>query len=847
MTAWPDPGRFALIDTAFRRALDLAPEARASAITAFDAEHPADAGRLAALLAASDADAADAPDGGLPEPVQQALASGLLRATAPPPSRLGDWHIVRRLGHGGMAEVWLADGLGDHRGQRAAVKRPLPSAAWGGGLDRFDRERALLAGLNDPRIARLIDSGSEADGRPWIALEYVEGTAIDAWCDGASASLDSRVALLAEVARAVHSAHGALIVHRDIKPSNVLIEADGRVKLLDFGIAKRIDAEGYAPNAPTVGLALTPQYASPEQLVGAPLSTASDIWQLGRLLLTLLIGNIADDAAAADLDQLSSRAKARETDPPSRRLRAAPFDDQLRVATARGLGPLTLRRALGGDLDAIVLKALAIDPHRRYSSAVALADDLDAWRARRPVSAQAPTLAYRAGKLLRRNPAASLLAVVVVGLMVTLAASTLLRSIEAREKAEAAVAVRDYLIAILRQADPFFAGTLDPSAAGVLDAALGEARRRFAAQPRLLAEVLNASAGAAMRDGDYPHAAALLDEAVTLSVPLDHPRAAEMLSLRGRALHYSTRYAEAERVLRQAFVLESAQRWPGQGTTALALVDLLHSRGDYVGAAAILATDPDVSGNPYQTLMWRRQAAIIARDSGDPTAAIVLESVLAGLHRHFPDDRAGIAETEVALARADVLAGNPARARRLLAQALLVQTRIYGPHHPVIGIARHIEALADQLDGQPLAAIARLDEVLARDYAATADANVLKAYARLDRAWIRLEIGDHAAARADLDSAEAALSASSDAGHPRWAEARLARAWLASVDGSSDPNVHVIAAVDAYTRRFGATHRLTRDALRWHDALDRRAHDGLGSRLADRRLARWIASTPPAG
>lgn len=831
---WPDASDYAVIDAALRRALELGPTERVVAINAFNAAHPALARQLAALLEAAEP---ESPDTGLPVELQTALSSSFIQATARAPQRLGDWQIEACLGQGGMAEVWLAQGIGDHAGQRAALKRPLLSACTPGGLLRFERERALLAGLSDPRIARLIDSGIDADGRPWLAMEFIEGTQIDQWCDQSSAGLETRVALIAQVARAVHSAHSALVIHRDIKPSNVLINANGEVKLLDFGIGKRLALAHDTLEAPTLGIALTPQYASPEQLLGTSISTASDIWQLGRLLLQLLLGDLARDPDAHDLATLSEAARAREADAPSRRVRAADPALRTKIAAARGLKPEAWCRALRGDLDAIVQKALAAAPERRYLSAIALADDLDAWREGRAVSAQAPTWRYRLSKRLRRNPLASVAIATLLLVSALLVVTALQQSLRLRDEAQASVSVRDYLIQILQQADPLVANTPQPSTAALLDGAVNHARTQFSAQPKLLAEVLYTAANAQMRAGDYGRAQALLHEAVAFSRNPVDTRSAQILSMQGQALHYSTRYAEAEQMLRKALALQRDNDWPGRTTTVVALVDLLHSRGDYAAAARELALEPALPARSYALFKWQRQFAVIARDSGNPAAAIQLTAILNNLRLEFPGDRAAIAETELALARAELADGNFARADPLLARASPAIQKIYGSHHPVVGMLRHAQALSAELQQKPDVAIALLSEALTMDYAKTADNNVLKAYAQLDRAWNRIPIGDFAAASDDLAQAETTLLAASSGGHPRWVETQQARAILAlRRNDRAAATAHLAAAMRARLAQFGPDHWLSQETARWQQALDGKPPLAVGKRLADHRL-----------
>ena len=296
--------------------------------------------------------------------------------------RFGAWELVEELGAGGMGVVYLARRREADFEQRAALKvvRLAGDAAL---TERFQRERQVLAGLEHPNVAHLLDGGTTDEGVPYFAMEYVEGRRIDRYCDEEKLSTGERLALFLEVCSAVGHAHRNLVVHRDLKPSNIVVTADGRPKLLDFGIAKLL-AEGPGDAAVTRFQALTPDYASPEQLEGGAISTASDVYSLGALLYRLLTGRTPFAAGSKSLPEL-----ARERKQPPPRPSA--------VVDAAGA------RRLRGDLDSIVLKALRLEPERRYRSVDALAEDLERWLGGYPVRARPDSLRYRLSKYVRRN------------------------------------------------------------------------------------------------------------------------------------------------------------------------------------------------------------------------------------------------------------------------------------------------------------------------------------------------------------------------------------------------------------------------------------------------------------
>lgn len=336
--------------------------------------------------------------------------SGLARDDGSAPDlsgrTVGSYRLLEPLGRGGMGVVYLAERADGEFEQRVAVKLLAMGVSTPDARQRFLVERQILAGLEHPSIAQLFDGGVAEDGTPYFVLEHVEGERIDRWCDRQNLSIDERLRLMIQVCEAVEAAHRQLIVHRDLKPSNVLVTDDGRPKLLDFGVAKVLSDSQSRHTVSGVtgsqGAPLTPAWAAPEQLSGAAVTTATDTHALGALLYLLLTGvpphNIEDTSPTA----LAARL---ETEPvtPSRRLASLSIDEQTDIAADRNTTPGNLTRALQGDLDAVVSRALAPDSGRRYGSAGDLADDLRAHLASHPVSARPPSRAYRVSRFVTRH------------------------------------------------------------------------------------------------------------------------------------------------------------------------------------------------------------------------------------------------------------------------------------------------------------------------------------------------------------------------------------------------------------------------------------------------------------
>ncbi|HTW65348.1 MAG TPA: protein kinase [Bryobacteraceae bacterium] len=337
---------------------------------------------------------------------------------------IGSYQVLEEIGHGGMGTVYRAVRADDQYDKVVAIK--VMRGAWGDRLaiQRFKAERQILANLDHADIARLLDGGATEDGRPYVVMEYIQGQPIDAYCDGRNLPLRERLNLFRTVCSAVAFAHQHLIVHRDIKPANILVTESGAPKLLDFGIAKIMDSVPAAPGSEstvTMLRLMTPEYASPEQVLGAPVTTATDVYSLGVVLYRLLTGRRPYPGTNSTAHEMAQAVLEVEPERPSSV-----------VAGAEG-------RRLRGDLDNIVLKALRKEPERRYASVQQFSDDIAKHLAGQPVTARPDTLAYRSSKFVRRHRIAVLAAALALlallgGLAATLREASIAR--EQRQRAE---------------------------------------------------------------------------------------------------------------------------------------------------------------------------------------------------------------------------------------------------------------------------------------------------------------------------------------------------------------------------------------------------------------------------
>ena len=351
---------------------------------------------------------------------------------------IGAYTLVSEIGHGGMGTVWLAK-RSDGRFERQVAIKFLNAALLGrAGQERFKREGSILGRLAHPHIADLIDAGVSTTGQPYLVLEYIEGEHIDRYCDQRRLDIEARVRLFLEVLAAIAHAHSNLIVHRDIKPSNVLVGKDGRVKLLDFGIAKLLETEGEGEEATLLtvegGRPMTPEYAAPEQLKGGAITTSTDIYGLGVLLYVLLTGQHPAGAGPHNHADLVRAIVDTEPLRPSETVVPIRTTTELTIVNAamRDTTADKLYRLLSGDLDTIVAKALKKDPRERYESAGALADDLRRYIRHEPIRARPDTMAYRAAKFIRRNRVVVVFASVAALATVTGVVGTLIQARTAR-------------------------------------------------------------------------------------------------------------------------------------------------------------------------------------------------------------------------------------------------------------------------------------------------------------------------------------------------------------------------------------------------------------------------------
>ena len=399
-------------------------------------------------------------------------------------TRIGPWRIESLIHQGGMGAVYRVERIGNDYQQTAALKLIRFGLETRELIERFGRERQVLAQLEHPGIARLLDGGTTDSGLPYLVMEYIDGLPIDQYCDENRLDLNARIELFEQVCAAVHYAHQKLVIHRDLKPSNILVTDDGRVRLLDFGIAKLLSDQALEAEATvTRHRILTPSNSSPEQFTGGLTTTATDVYALGILLYRLLCGcrpyRIDSDTSFARVEELICRETPTR---PSQRLALQP--DAHQIAQWRRLSADKLRRRLSGDLDTIIMKALRKEPERRYGSVETMARDLERYRAGLPVSARPDSISYRAGKFcLRHWKGLAATGAAFIALAVGLGVA-LWQADQARAERDRAQLINEFLQTILIEADPYQAGA-EATVRDVLRKAGDLVNERFASQPEI--------------------------------------------------------------------------------------------------------------------------------------------------------------------------------------------------------------------------------------------------------------------------------------------------------------------------------------------------------------------------
>jgi eukaryotic-like serine/threonine-protein kinase len=667
-----------------------------------------------------------------------------------------------------MGEVYLAERADAQFEQQVAIKVVHGGALGSGMHSRLKQERQILAQLDHPNIAHLLDGGSLPDGRAYIVMEYVDGIAIDAYCDSNRLDVAARLTLFQTVCAAVHYAHQNLIVHRDLKPSNILVTATGVPKLLDFGIAKLLDERQAGHHTLAMTHAdvriMTPDHASPEQVMGQLITTSSDVYVLGVLLYKLLAGTGPFVIASVRLSQIERAICERDPRPPSQAVCTDDSEESRSIAESRGTNPKRLVRSLAGDLDNIVLMAMRKDPERRYASAQQMASDIQRNLDGKPVIARRDTWSYRSSKFVRRHwlpvTAGAGAALLVLAFAVTTYRQSLRiaaerdRVAQQRERAEheraRAEEVSGFLVNLFKLSDPEENRGNQVTARELLDSGAKRLRAGLQDQPETKAALLSTVGAVYDSLGQYQDALPILDESLRLQdKPHDASRIDTLLEL-GHARVKLGDLHGAEQPLQEALHLaqtDSGARSLESGRALWSLGMLRQEQGQYsqakdlyIRSLAILeqssAPLTDVSHvlDDLATVYTREQQWLLAKQTYERELDID--------RRVLGDDHPRVAYVLENLAIVAQNMGQLKLAETLYLDSLSREERSYGDRHPETTVTKSSYGLLLQREGRLVEAEPLLRSVLDVRLSLLGPDHYMVGYARVSLAMLLHDKGD---------------------------------------------------------------------------------------------------------
>jgi serine/threonine protein kinase len=752
-------------------------------------------------------------------------------------TQLGAYRIAGVLGHGGMGTVYLAKRADQQYEQKVAIKLVEQMAVHPQLRTRLRAERQILASLDHPDIARLIDGGETADGVPYLVIEYIDGKPIDEYADLHQLGVRERLQLLERVCAAVDYAHRNLIVHRDLKPGNILVTADGHPKLLDFGIAKLLHPD---PATQTVAVTriqdrlLTPEHAAPEQVLGRMITIAADVYTLGVLLYQLLCGRspyALHDSTALGLE----RAICIE-DPPRpsslfRRGRAGSLleaggFDAASVAAKRSVTVEKLRRQLSGDIDEIILKAMRKEPRDRYETAAQLADDIRRHLQGEPVHARQGSRRYRAAKFVRRNAMSMSLVATIFLALTTFAIMTWMQKVQlgeqiriAEEQRSTAQQVSAFLVDIFGAADPFNAQGHKATADELLDRGAAKIQSNLNEQPEVRAQMLESIGFAFQRQNQFERAIPLLEQALTIRRLTENPpgeRMATSLFNLADALRGAGNYASAggfyeqalalskqvfgERGLRVALVmvsmarLEQAQGRPDVAERLLNdAIDIYYEQ---------LGPDHKEVGIAYADLasimLWKDDLARAEKYERE-----ALRILQARVSRTDPDYANALGALGLILVKRE----NLDEAEKLLAESLELHRTIFGADHPrLAGVLDSLATLYDKRGDYPKA-ITRAEEALAIIRRAHGEQHYLMGYYLHSLANLEFKAGKTAPALSNVRRAIDVYRGSLSTEHVHVASSEHLLGEILLARGEARPAIAPLRhAIAVWSAAYGAHH-----------------------------------------
>jgi serine/threonine protein kinase/Flp pilus assembly protein TadD len=622
---------------------------------------------------------------------------------------IGPYHLLEKIGEGGMGEVWVAE-------QHKPIHRRVALKLIKSGMDtkqviaRFESERQALAMMDHPAIAKVFDAGETDEGRPYFVMEHVRGIPITAYCDENRLTTQERLGLFLHICEGVQHAHQKAIIHRDLKPSNILVAIqDGTPvpKIIDFGVAKATaqsltERTMYTEIGVMIG---TPEYMSPEQaeMSGQNIDTRTDVYSLGAILYELLVGALPFDPKEmrrAGFDEI--RRRIREEDPPKPSTRLSSMGDSSTVeARKRRVDPPALLRQIKGDLDWITMKALEKDRTRRYGSPSELAADIDRYLHHQPIVARPPSTLYKARKFVRRHRIGVGLASTVAVLLVAFSVTTAIQARRiaherdrANQEAEASRQVSDFLTGLFKVSDPSEARGNSVTAREILDKGADSITRELQAQPIVQGKLMNTMGIVYRSLGLFDPAQTLLEKALDIRTKVlgpDHPDVADTLSDLAYVLWRKGDFAKAKVFQEQALAIREKRLGPGTKEVGNSLHDLgtlNYTQGNYAEARRLLerslAIREKVLGpeNADVANTLNSLGAIAYKEGDLKKAGEIWRRTLSIREKALGPDHPYLAHTLNNLAIVHIYTGDPKGAVPLLERVIRIQEKVLGPKHP---------------------------------------------------------------------------------------------------------------------------------------------------------------------
>jgi serine/threonine-protein kinase len=680
----------------YEEALALAPERRMEFVVNTCADDSLMREQLLSLIAASGTDHLD------DAPTRAGIQFRPLELAAG--ATVGRYTIIRLLGQGGMGAVYLAERADREFHHRVAIKIVADGILSSRIMARLRSERQILAHLNHPNIAKLFDGGATAEGIPYFAMEYVDGQRIDGYCRDRNLSVKDRLRLFRQVCAAVQYAHAQLIIHRDLKPSNILVTKDGTPKLLDFGIAKLLDPNSASRSSDLTQIherVLSPEYASPEQIRGESVGTASDIYALGILLYELLTQRRPHAFGDKTIPEIEHEILEHAPLKPSAAICLSMSDSERRTAWIK---------ALRGDLDTIVMKALHIDATERYVSVEALSEDIENYLENRPIKARPDRWTYRARKFWQRNRwsiAGAGIAVSAIVALIIVYTSRLAteRDIANRERATAA-RVSEFMTEVFRVANPSESRGDSVPAREVLDGAVKRIQRDLSDQPRVRVELMEKMAQAYVGIGLWTSAENLLKSAVEQAGPAYGTKSmefAEALTALAAVQHRLAHFEDERRSLTTSLqIRETPSRRIARSSilTLVAWADNQSARGKSDDALATLGRAESLAKQPrsQDSALMGEIYASYGRTYHDVSrykeAEQYLQLALPLLRGTINQGADRYADATLMLSECMVSESRDQEAIAFLHQRIGEFEKIFGPAHPMVGDAWNMLAIA---------------------------------------------------------------------------------------------------------------------------------------------------------